>query len=138
MAKLILVNAPAAFTFAWNIAKAWLDPASREKVVILGITADLSNDGSVFMDLLLGTDYRSFLLEHIDEENLPAEYGGTCTCEGLGGCALSNNGPWLEGRASSKNKPNLQQESDEVTSTVGNDKEKVNGSMHEAEAIVVV
>lgn len=90
------------------------------------------------MNWLLGSDYRSFLLEHIDEENLPTEYGGTCTCEGLGGCAFSSDGPWLEGRASFKNKPNLQQESDKVMTTVENDKEKVNGSMREAEAIAEV
>lgn len=123
MAKLILINVPAPFTFVWNIAKKWLEPETRDKVV------------------LLGSDYRSFLLEIIDEENLPTEYGGTCTCEDLGGCAFSNDGPWLEGRVSSRYRPRLQQETDKAlitgtnTCIINNDKEIANGSMPETEVI---
>lgn len=49
MAKLIVINAPAAFTFVWNIAKAWLDPETREKVIILGITADSQKETARFL-----------------------------------------------------------------------------------------
>ena len=47
---------------------------------------------------IMGSDYKSKLLEIIDPENLPAFLGGTCTCDGLGGCVKSNAGPWMHNR----------------------------------------
>jgi len=47
---------------------------------------------------VLGTDYKKVLLELIDEENLPALLGGSCTCDEAGGCHLSGAGPWQDGR----------------------------------------
>ena len=47
---------------------------------------------------IMGSDYKSKLLEFIDEEALPARLGGKCTCDGLGGCMKSNAGPWMHKR----------------------------------------
>ena len=47
---------------------------------------------------IMGSDYRSTLLELVDEDALPQRLGGTCTCDGLGGCMKSNAGPWMHER----------------------------------------
>lgn len=44
----------------WSIVSAWIDPVTRAKFIILG------------------SDYQEKLLELIDADQLPAEYGGTC------------------------------------------------------------
>ena len=80
LGQLLIINAPASFTMIWSVAKRWLDQRTVDKVDILG------------------TDYLPRVLELIDEENLPTILGGKCTCEEYGGCALSSQGPWLEGR----------------------------------------
>lgn len=41
---------------------------------------------------ILGYSYQKKLLELIDAENLPVEFGGTCACKG--GCKNSDIGPW--------------------------------------------
>jgi hypothetical protein len=45
---------------------------------------------------VLGTDYKPYLLEYVDEDKLPDFLGGTCKCPG--GCVMASPGPW-------KNKP---------------------------------
>ena len=44
----------------WSIVSAWIDPVTRAKFIILG------------------SDYQEKLLELIDADQLPVEYGGTC------------------------------------------------------------
>lgn len=58
--------------------------------------------GKIFMDksiasrmVVLGSDYQKTLLEYIDAENLPEEYGGKCKCP-HGGCMESFAGPYQE------------------------------------------
>jgi len=61
-----VINAPALVTAGWSMVKPLLDARTRNKIKIMG------------------SDYKSTLLEAIGEENLPEEYGGQSKCEG--GC----------------------------------------------------
>jgi hypothetical protein len=57
-----VINAPMIFPLFWKLIKPFLDPVVASKVVILS------------------SDYKSTLLEAIDAEMLPQEYGGQCSC----------------------------------------------------------
>lgn len=48
------------FTPLWALLRPWLDPVTRAKFHVLG------------------SNYQSVLLEYIDPEELPEEYGGKC------------------------------------------------------------
>lgn len=81
LGKMFIINAPMLFTAVWSIVKAFLDEVTLAKIQILG------------------SSYKSKLLEIIDEGNLPVEFGGKCQCAagGGGGCAGSDLGPWNDG-----------------------------------------
>lgn len=55
-----IINAPPAFAALWRLVSSWLDPTTRRKFRILG------------------SNYRSALIEAIHPSVLPVEYGGTC------------------------------------------------------------
>jgi hypothetical protein len=74
MGKFYIINAPWAFSAVWSVIKPWLDEVTVSKIDILG------------------SAYKEALLKQISPENLPEEFGGTCRC--LGGCSLSDVGPW--------------------------------------------
>ncbi|KIY52580.1 hypothetical protein FISHEDRAFT_35007 [Fistulina hepatica ATCC 64428] len=74
MGKFYIINAPWAFSAVWRIIKPWLDEVTVAKIDIIG------------------SDYKDKLLQQIEAENLPVEFGGTCCCPG--GCSLSDAGPW--------------------------------------------
>jgi len=74
MGKFYVVNAPYLFSTVWAVIKPWLDPVTVSKIEICG------------------SDYKGKLLAQIPAENLPKEFGGTCSCPG--GCSLSDAGPW--------------------------------------------
>ncbi|TDL15807.1 hypothetical protein BD410DRAFT_796010 [Rickenella mellea] len=78
MGKFYIINAPWMFATVWSVIKAWLDPVTVAKISIP------QGDG------------RKELLEQIEAENLPSEFGGTCKC--VGGCSLSDAGPWNVGK----------------------------------------
>ncbi|KAH8825298.1 CRAL-TRIO domain-containing protein [Flagelloscypha sp. PMI_526] len=93
MGALFIINAPSGFAFIYNILKPWMAPETQAKVHILG------------------SDYKSTLLETIDASALPKYLGGECTCgefeEELKEtgvtkenerCRYSAAGPWREGR----------------------------------------
>jgi hypothetical protein len=61
---LFLINAPWIFSSVWAIIKLWLDPVTKTKIEVLG------------------GNYKHRLLEFIDADSLPEEYGGTCKCSG--------------------------------------------------------
>lgn len=76
LGKLYLINAPWGFSGVWSVVKAWLDPVTVEKIHVLG------------------SSYQTELLKQVPAENLPKEFGGKCEC--VGGCELSDMGPWRE------------------------------------------
>ncbi|RKO94996.1 cellular retinaldehyde-binding/triple function, partial [Caulochytrium protostelioides] len=74
MGKMFIINVPMLFTAVWAVVKQFLDEVTVSKISILG------------------SGYKSELLKLIDPANLPAQYGGTCTC--ANGCDVSDIGPW--------------------------------------------
>lgn len=60
MCKTFFINSPYMFTFAWKIARIWLDEKVVNKISILG------------------TDYKKQLYQHVEEDKLPESCGGTC------------------------------------------------------------
>ncbi|KAJ6579542.1 CRAL-TRIO domain-containing protein [Mycena vulgaris] len=74
MGKFYIINAPFMFSTVWSFIKPWLDEVTVAKIDIVG------------------SAYKDKLLAQIDAENLPKEFGGTCSCPG--GCSLSDAGPW--------------------------------------------
>ncbi|TBU47765.1 CRAL/TRIO domain-containing protein [Dichomitus squalens] len=80
VARLAIVNAPRGFTAIWNVMKPWIAKETAAKVTIMG------------------SDYKSKLLDFIDADSLPTYLGGACTCDGQGGCKKSNAGPWMHNR----------------------------------------
>jgi len=77
LGKMFIINSPMLFTAVWTMVKPLLDEVTVSKIHILGYS------------------YKSKLLEMIDEQSLPAIYGGKCECEG--GCSQSDVGPWNDG-----------------------------------------
>jgi len=78
MGKFYIINAPYLFSGVWAIIKPWLDEVTVQKIQFMS------------------TGHKEVLLKQIAAENLPAEFGGLCMCDGLGGCSLSNAGPWIK------------------------------------------
>ena len=76
MGKFYIINAPWAFTAVWSMIKGWLDEVTVNKIDIIG------------------TAYKDKLLAQIPAENLPKVFGGSCEC--VGGCSLSDAGPWVD------------------------------------------
>jgi hypothetical protein len=103
MGHLIIINAPTSFTYIWAVAKHWLAQETIDKIDIVG------------------HDYKEVLLSIIDEKDLPAKYGGKCTCEvageegGLGGgCVMSAAGPWMVERMKRKEEKEKRESESEV------------------------
>ncbi|PYI07469.1 hypothetical protein BO78DRAFT_396335 [Aspergillus sclerotiicarbonarius CBS 121057] len=76
LGKLYLINAPWGFSSVFNVVKGFLDPVTVNKIHVLG------------------SNYKKELLAQVPAENLPVEFGGSCSCGG--GCELSDMGPWQE------------------------------------------
>ncbi|OQS00990.1 hypothetical protein ACHHYP_02030 [Achlya hypogyna] len=69
--KVFIVNTPLFFYGTWKLIEVFLNETSRKKVSILG------------------KNYKSTLLQHVDPDQLPKTLGGTCECfpgQPLGGC----------------------------------------------------
>ncbi|TPX65758.1 hypothetical protein SpCBS45565_g04929 [Spizellomyces sp. 'palustris'] len=77
LGKMYIINAPMLFTGVWSVVKGFLDEVTVSKINILG------------------SSYKSKLLETIDESSLPKFFGGTCEC--AGGCQHADQGPWNDG-----------------------------------------
>ncbi|XP_039037977.1 phosphatidylinositol/phosphatidylcholine transfer protein SFH3-like [Hibiscus syriacus] len=74
--RMFIINAGSGFRLLWSTVKSFLDPKTTSKIHVLG------------------NKYQSKLLEVIDANELPAFFGGNCTCTDKGGCMLSDKGPW--------------------------------------------
>ncbi|KAH6562926.1 hypothetical protein BASA61_006601 [Batrachochytrium salamandrivorans] len=85
LGKMYIINAPMLFTVVWNMVKPMLDEVTVKKINILG------------------SSYKSTLLETIDAESLPDFMGGSCQCPG--GCAHADIGPWNDGSIPDYPKP---------------------------------
>ncbi|KAI9343530.1 CRAL-TRIO domain-containing protein [Obelidium mucronatum] len=73
LGRMFIINAPLLFQGVWTAVKGMLDEATVAKISILG------------------ANYKAALLDAVDAANLPAEYGGACTCGGAG-CRAAD--PW--------------------------------------------
>ncbi|XP_074307905.1 phosphatidylinositol/phosphatidylcholine transfer protein SFH11-like [Silene latifolia] len=76
--SLLIINAGSSFKILWKALKTFLDSHTSAKIQVLG------------------SNFRSKLVEVIDPSNLPAFLGGECTCSNQGGCLLSDKGPWKD------------------------------------------
>eukprot|EP00434_Breviolum_minutum_P032859 symbB.v1.2.029062.t1/scaffold3144.1/size62492/2 len=61
-----VVNAPMVFVALFRLIKTWLDPVTAAKIQVIG------------------SNFQSKLLEHIDADQLPRDYGGTVDIDILG------------------------------------------------------
>ncbi len=65
LGQMFLVNPPGVFPVLWNLVKPWLDPVTKTKILVIK----------------RGPETATTLLQHIDSDQLPSEYGGSChTC----------------------------------------------------------
>jgi CRAL/TRIO domain len=90
MGKFYIINAPWAFSAVWAIIRPWLDEVTTSKIDIVG------------------SGYRDKLLAQIPAENLPKDLGGTCEC--VGGCSLSDAGPWNDEKEEEEEQVNEEEE----------------------------
>ncbi|EFP89026.2 uncharacterized protein PGTG_14867, partial [Puccinia graminis f. sp. tritici CRL 75-36-700-3] len=84
MGYLAIINAPKSFATIFKAVTPWLSKETISKINILG------------------EDYKSTLLEHIDDENLPSFLGGKCQCDNQFSCSKNDanfdRSPWLKER----------------------------------------
>jgi hypothetical protein len=65
LGQMVIVNPPAIFPALWNIVKHWLDPVTKTKIIVIK----------------KGPETATTLLQYIESDQLPREYGGSCqTC----------------------------------------------------------
>ncbi|THW83048.1 hypothetical protein D6D15_09848 [Aureobasidium pullulans] len=76
MGKLYIINAPWGFSSVFSMVKKFLDPVTVAKIHVLG------------------GGYTKELLAQIPKDNLPKQFGGSCSCPH--GCELSDAGPWQD------------------------------------------
>jgi hypothetical protein len=76
LGKMFIINAPMLFTAVWSVVKQMLDQVTVDKIQILG------------------SGYKSSLLQFIDADNLPDFLGGNCKCADPFHIDI---GPWNDG-----------------------------------------
>ncbi|KAI3759157.1 hypothetical protein L6452_06738 [Arctium lappa] len=78
LCQMFIVNAGPGFKMLWNMVQSFLEPKAKSKIHVLG------------------TKFKSTLLEVIDASELPEFLGGSCNCAETGGCMRSDKGPWRD------------------------------------------
>lgn len=76
--QMFIINAGPGFKMLWNMVQSFLEPKAKSKIHVLG------------------TKFKSTLLEVIEASELPQFLGGNCNCAEKGGCMKSDKGPWKE------------------------------------------
>lgn len=76
--QLFIINAGSGFKLLWSTIKGFLDAKTASKIHVIG------------------SDYQQRLLEVIDSSQLPDFLGGSCNCASVGGCLMSDKGPWKD------------------------------------------
>ncbi|KAI0277291.1 CRAL-TRIO domain-containing protein [Russula aff. rugulosa BPL654] len=122
MGQLIIINAPTSFTAIWSAIKPWLAPRTLDKITFLG--ANQPEQHAALLDLISPENLPVALggtctcccssTDATDSTNSTASgsrsdsdidsdsdssSGSSSGGGGGGGCALSNAGPWMDGRA---------------------------------------
>jgi hypothetical protein len=65
LGQMFLINPPGIFPALWSLVKPWLDSVTKRKILVIK----------------KGPETSTTLLQHIDSDQLPQEYGGSChTC----------------------------------------------------------
>ncbi|CAF4766680.1 unnamed protein product [Rotaria sp. Silwood1] len=62
LGQMFVVNPPKIFPVLWNLTKHWIDPVTKTKIMVIK----------------KGPETSATLLQHIDSDQLPHEYGGSC------------------------------------------------------------
>ncbi|UJR11247.1 hypothetical protein I4U23_015429 [Adineta vaga] len=71
LGQLFIINPPMIFPILWNLVKHWLDPVTKTKILVIK----------------KGPETAATLLQHIDSDQLPREYGGGCqSCPAAPNC----------------------------------------------------
>lgn len=78
LSQMFIINAGPGFKMIWNMIQSFLEPKAKSKFHVLG------------------TKFKSTLLEVIDASELPEFLGGNCNCKEKGGCLRSDKGPWRD------------------------------------------
>ncbi|KAK1433605.1 hypothetical protein QVD17_10517 [Tagetes erecta] len=78
LCQMFIINAGQGFKMLWNMIQSVLEPKAKSKIHVLG------------------TKFKSTLLEVIDASELPEFLGGCCKCAEKGGCMCSDKGPWKD------------------------------------------
>jgi len=125
MGQLIIMNAPTSFTTIWSMIKPWLAPRTLDKISILGTnqpdqhatlldlvspenlpvalggTCTCSCSSTDATDSTNSTNSTSSSRSDSDVDSESESCSGSSNSGGggSGGCALSNAGPWMDGRA---------------------------------------
>ncbi|CAF1664886.1 unnamed protein product, partial [Didymodactylos carnosus] len=76
LGQMFVVNPPLIFPALWNLVKHWFDPVTKAKIFVIK----------------KGPETLSTLLQHIDSDQLPREYGGSCeSCPTGPNCIASHS-----------------------------------------------
>ncbi|KAH9953899.1 CRAL-TRIO domain-containing protein [Russula dissimulans] len=125
MGQLIIINAPTSFTAIWGMIKPWLAPRTLDKITILGAN-HANQHTALLLDLVSPENLPTALggtctctctcpCAYTATTSEAVTASTTCECDSsssdgdadstsssaaaAAGCALSNAGPWMDGRA---------------------------------------